>query len=108
MPSTTTWKQLTIHTSESSHWKHQPLYQEILGMARQQELMGVTVMQAIAGYGKHGVFRTLNVLDAASESSDLPLVITVIDREDIISHFYTSLQPLLKNTFVTCQTIEVW
>ena len=104
----TTWRQLTIHTSESSCWKHQPLYQEILGMARQQELMGITVMQAISGYGKHGVFRTLNVLDAASESSDLPLVITVIDQEDIISNFYALLQPLLKDAFVTCHAIEVW
>lgn len=104
----TAWKQLTIHTSESSHWKHQPLYQEILGMAHQQELMGVTVVQAIAGYGKHDVFRTLNVLDAAAESSDLPLIITVIDREDVISNFYISLQPLLKDAFVTCHAIEVW
>ncbi|KAI9130100.1 DUF190 domain-containing protein [Acaryochloris sp. CCMEE 5410] len=108
MQTITAWRQLTIHTSEYSLWQHQPLYQEILGMARQQDLMGVTVMQAIAGYGKHGVFRTLNVLDAASESSDLPLVITVIDREDIISNFYTSLQPLLKDAFVTCHPIEVW
>ena len=104
----TAWRQLTIHTSESSRWKHQPLYQEILGMARQQELMGVTVMKAFSGFGKHGVFRTLNVLDSASESSDLPLVITVIDREDIILSFHASLQPMLTDAFVTCQIVEVW
>ena len=103
----TTWRQLNIHISESSRWKHQPLYQEILGMAHQQELMGVTITKAIAGYGKHGVFRTLNVLDTASESPDLPLIVTVIDQEDVISYFCTLLQPLLKDAFVTCHIVEV-
>jgi PII-like signaling protein len=44
----TTWKQLTIYISESDCWQHQPLYQALLGIARQQKLTGVTMIRAIA------------------------------------------------------------
>jgi uncharacterized protein len=103
----TSWKQLTIYVSESDCWHHQPLHQALLGIARQQKLTGVTVMRAIAGYGKHGVFRTMYELDPSTESSVLPLVVTVIDRESAIAEFFSSVKEMVKDKFVTCQTIEV-
>ncbi|WP_414530379.1 DUF190 domain-containing protein [Nodularia chucula] len=45
-------------------------------------------MRAISGYGKHGIFRTMNELDPSTESSVLPLVITVIDSESAITEFF--------------------
>lgn len=101
------WKQLTIYISESDSWHHQPLHQALLGIARQQKLTGVTVMRAISGYGKHGVFRTTNELDPSSESSYLPLAVVVIDREAALAEFFSSVQEMVKDKFVTCQTIEV-
>ena len=103
----TFWKQLTIYISESDCWHHQPLHQALLGIARRQGLTGVTVMRAISGYGKHGVFRTTNELDPSSESSYLPLVVTVIDSESAIAEFFSLVKEMLKDKFVTCQTIEV-
>jgi PII-like signaling protein len=103
----TTWKQLTIYVSEFDCWEHQPLHQVLLGMARRQRLTGVTVVRAISGYGKHGVFRTLNELDPSTESSALPLLVTVIDSETAIIEFFSLVKHMLKDKFVTCQTIEV-
>jgi len=103
----TTWKQLTIYVSESDSWHHQPLHQALLGIARQQGLTGVTVVRALAGFGKHGISRTLNQLDSDSESSFLPLAITVIDRETAIADFFNSVKEMLEDKFVTCQAIEV-
>ncbi len=57
-------------------------------IARQQGISGMTVMRAISGYGKHGIFRTMNELDPSTESSVLPLVITVIDSESAITEFF--------------------
>ena len=101
------WKQLTIHISEADRWQHQPLYQEVLGIAHQQGVAGVTVVQAIAGYGKQGVFRTTNLLDPSSESSALPLLMTVIDREENIAEFLASAQEMLEGKVIICQTVEV-
>jgi PII-like signaling protein len=103
-----TWKQLTIYISESDCWHHQPLYQAMLGIARQQKLTGVTVVRAIAGYGKHGVFRTLNDLDPTSESSSLPLLVMAIDNETAIAEFYASIEEMVGDKFVTCQNLEVF
>lgn len=103
----TLWKQLTIYISESDCWHHQPLHQVLLGIARRQGLTGVTVMRAISGYGKHGISRTTNQLEPSTESSYLPLVITVIDREAAITEFFFLVKEMVKDKFVTCQTIEV-
>ncbi|MEI2578070.1 DUF190 domain-containing protein [Scytonema sp. PRP1] len=103
----TAWKQLTIYVSESDYWQHQPLHQVLFGIARQQGLTGVTIMRAISGYGKHGISRTLNELDPSSESSALPLLITVIDSETVITEFFSLVKDMLKDKFVTCQSIEV-
>lgn len=64
-------------------------------------------MRAISGYGKHGVFHTTNELDSSSESSYLPLAVVVTDREAVIAEFFSSVQEIVKDKFVTCQTIEV-
>lgn len=101
------WKQLTIYVSEFDYWQHQPLHQVLLGIAHQQGITGVTVMRAISGYGKHGIFRTTNELDSSSESSALPLIITVIDNEIGITEFFSLVKHMLKGKFVTCQTIEI-
>ncbi|NDJ24418.1 DUF190 domain-containing protein [Nostoc sp. B(2019)] len=101
------WKELTIYISESDSWKHQPLHQTLLGIARQQGITGMTVMRAISGYGKHGIFRTMNELDPSIESSVLPLVITVIDSESVITEFFSLVKDMLKDKFVTCQSIEI-
>lgn len=104
----TNWKQLTIYISESDIWYHQPLYQVIIGMAHQQGITGVTVTTAIAGYGKHGVFRTLNQIDPISESSVLPLIVTIIDQEEKITKFFNLIQESVQDKFVTCHPIEIW
>ncbi|MEG4810077.1 DUF190 domain-containing protein [Microcoleus sp. F8-D3] len=102
----TSWKQLTIYISKSDCWHHQPLHQALLGIARRQGLTGITVMRAIFGYGKHGIFRTTNQLDSSSESSYLPLVVTVIDSESASAEFFSLVKEMVKDKFVTCQPIE--
>lgn len=102
------WKQLTIYIGESDVLYHQPLYQVIMGMAHQHEITGVTVSQAIAGYGQHGIFRTFNQIDPISESSALPLMITIIDQEEKVANFFNLIQESIEGKFVTCQSIEIW
>jgi PII-like signaling protein len=101
------WKQLTIYSGETDIWYHQPLYQVIIGLAHQREITGVTVTRAIAGYGKHGVFRTLDSIDPVSESSALPIVITIIDRADRLDNFIISIREMITDKFVTYCDIQI-
>ena len=104
----TIWEQLTIYASEFDCWEHQPLHQVLLGMARRKGLTGVTVVRAISGYGKHGIFHTLNELDSSTELSALPLLVTVIAVSLSITEFFSLVKHMLKDKFVTCQTIKVF
>ncbi|MDF5732996.1 MAG: DUF190 domain-containing protein [Rhizonema sp. PD38] len=75
----TQWKQLTIYVDESAHWKHQPAYTAVMELAWRHGLAGATAIRAIEGFRKNSSIHTANLLGL---SSDLPVVITLIDSED--------------------------
>ncbi len=100
----TVWKQLTIYIGESDHWHHQPLYTALIEKARERGLAGATASRAIAGFGKHSTVHTTHLLDL---SSDLPVVVTVIDRESALVEFLSVVKEMVKEGLVTMQTVEV-
>lgn len=98
------WKQLTIYIGESDHWHYQPLYLAIIEAARQRGLAGATVTRAIAGYGKHSTIHTTQLWEL---SSDLPIVVTIIDAEEAIADFIPVVQEMVKDGLVTLQPVEI-
>ncbi|AFY77083.1 MAG: DUF190 domain-containing protein [Hydrococcus sp. C42_A2020_068] len=98
------WKQLTIYLVESDRWHRQPLYLALIEKARERGLAGVTVTRAIAGFGTHRTIRTSRVL---ALSADLPIVVTIIDREDAIAQFLPTVRTMVKSGLISLQTVEV-
>lgn len=98
------WQQLTIYIGESDHWHHQPLYTALIELARKQGLAGATATRAIAGFGKHSTIHTTHLLEL---SSDLPIVVTIIDRGEAIAQFLPLVQEMVKDGLVTLHTVEV-
>jgi PII-like signaling protein len=100
----TTWKQLTIYLSESDHWQHQPLYTALIEIAKQHGIAGATATRAIAGYGKHSKIHTTQLWDLAS---DLPIVVTIIDQEEVITEFIPIVQAMVKDGLITLHGLEI-
>ncbi|WP_017718472.1 DUF190 domain-containing protein [Kamptonema formosum] len=100
----TVWKQLTVYIDESDRWHHQPLYTALIEKARERGLAGATASRAIAGFGKHSTVHATHLLDL---SSDLPVVVTVIDREEALVEFLPAVKEMVKEGLVTLQTVEV-
>ncbi len=100
----TTWKQLTIYIGESDHWHNQPLHIALIEIARKRGLAGATVTRAIEGYGKHSTIHTTHILDL---SSDLPIVVTIIDQEEVLADFLPVVKEMVKDGLVTMQTVEI-
>ncbi|GET36214.1 DUF190 domain-containing protein [Microseira wollei] len=98
------WQQLTIYIGESDRWHHQPLYTALIELARKQGLPGATATRAIAGFGKHSTIHTTHLLEL---SSDLPVVVTIIDRGEAISQFLPLVREMVKDGLVTLHTVEV-
>jgi len=85
-------KLLRIFIGESDKLGSTPFYEKILIEARKQGLAGGTVIRGIMGYGANSKIHRAKFLEI---SSDLPLIIEIVDREEKILKFVE----IVKNWF---------
>lgn len=85
-------KLLRIFLGESDRVGHTALPERIVQEARRAGLAGATAWRGLTGFGAASRLRTARILDL---SSDLPIVIEIVDREERIDAFL----PLLHNLF---------
>ncbi len=74
-------KLLRIFIGESDKHGKQPLYEAIVFEAKRQGLSGATVTRGIMGFGANSNVHTTKLLEL---STDLPLVIEIVDTEEKI------------------------
>ena len=95
---------LRIFIGESDRWHHQPLYEAIVLKAREMHLAGATVLRGPMGFGKSSRLHTAKILRL---STDLPLVIEIVDAEEKIVAFLPVLDEMLKGGLVTMEKARV-
>lgn len=99
---------LRIFLGESDKLQHTALHEVIVHEARTFGLAGATVSRGIMGFGSTSHIRTENILDL---SSDLPLIIDIVDTEDKINDFSTIVHKLFEDAgcggLVTIENVEV-
>jgi PII-like signaling protein len=99
-----TGKLLRIFVGESDRWGYQPLYTAIVQAARKMGLNGATVFKGIEGYGGHSIVHAARVFDL---SSDLPVLIEIVDNEERVRAFLPQLDEMVKEGLVTLETVEI-
>ncbi len=97
-------QQLTIYVGESDIWHHQSAYAAILAMLRREGCGGATVTRGVAGFGASSVIHTTAILGL---STDLPIVITVIDHPARIERLLGPLKEMAPQALITLQDVEV-
>jgi len=99
---------LRVFVGESDKLGHQPLYEAIVKHAHDADLAGATVLKGIMGFGATARIRTQKILDL---SSDMSLVIEIVDEEDKIMAFQGVLTELFERSgcggLVTLENIRV-
>lgn len=95
---------LSIFVGEDDHWRHKPLYTEIVHRAHQAGLAGASVLRGIEGYGASSRIHTSRLL---SLSEDLPVVIVIVDTEERIRAFLPQLDELVTVGLVIIDPVEV-
>jgi PII-like signaling protein len=95
---------LRVYIGERDHHGHQPLYAAIVEAARRAGLAGATVYKGVAGFGAHSVVHAARVLDM---SSDLPIVVEMIDETDKIRAFMPALTAMIDDGLVTADPVYV-
>ncbi len=97
-------KRLRIYIGDSDQWRGVPLYAALLETLKKKGLAGATVIRGVAGFGAHSRIHTASIL---SLSTDLPLVIEVIDLEDKIQQAIELISPMVGEGLITLEDIEV-
>jgi PII-like signaling protein len=95
---------LRIFIGDSDRHGHQPLYEAIVMKAREMHLAGATVLKSPMGFGKHSHLHTAKILQL---SSDLPLVIEIVDLPDKIAAFLPILDGMMDGGLVTVEKVQV-
>ena len=95
---------LRIYLDESDRFGHKPLYEAIVIKARELGLAGATVFHSPMGFGKTNVLKTSKIVNL---STNLPMVIDIVDVREKISLLLPFLEENLKGGLVTLQDVSV-
>lgn len=97
-------KLLRIFVGENDKYDGTPLYEWIVRKAREGGLAGATVLRGLEGFGAHSRLHTAKILRL---SSDLPIVIEIVDTEDKIEAFLPVIDSAVEEGLATVEKVEV-
>jgi uncharacterized protein len=93
-----------IGESDREKGRDRPLYEAIVERARQAHLAGATVLRGPMGFGRHSRMHAARLLEL---SSDLPIVIEIVDAEEKINAFIPVVDELVTEGLVTLEAVRV-
>ena len=95
---------LTIFIGEADQWHHRPLSTEIVHRAHEAGLAGATVLRGIEGFGRSSRVHTERLI---SLSSDLPIVVVIVDVAERVDAFVSQLDELITEGMVIRDDVHV-
>ncbi len=72
--------------------------------ARELHLAGATVLRGPMGFGRHSRVHTARLLEL---STDLPIVIEIVDTEEKVDAFLPIVDELVREGLVTLEAVRV-
>jgi len=95
---------LRIFLEEEQKHKETPLYEWIVNQARKNNLAGATVLRGLEGFGLHHKMMTAKILRL---SSNLPIVIEIIDCPEKIESFVSLIDPVISEGMITIEKVRI-
>lgn len=93
-----------IGESDREPGRDRPLYEAIVRRAREAHLAGATVLRGPMGFGRHSRMHTAKLLEL---STDLPIVIEIVDAEDKVDAFLPVVDELVTEGLVTLEAVRI-
>jgi PII-like signaling protein len=93
-----------IGESDKDPGGDRPLYEAIVRKAREAHLAGATVLRGPMGFGRHSRVHTAKLLEL---STDLPIVIEIVDAEDKVDAFLPTVDELVTEGLVTLEAVRI-
>ncbi len=95
---------LRIFIGETDKHEGMPLYEWIVQEARKKGLAGATVFRGLEGFGAHSRIKRSKVM---SLSTDLPIVIEMVDAHSKIADFIPILDKVVTEGLVTEEKVRI-
>ncbi|MGN6369039.1 MAG: DUF190 domain-containing protein [Phycisphaerae bacterium] len=95
---------LRVFGGESDQVGGLPLYLAVVQKAKELGLAGATVLRGSMGFGANSVLHTNKVIGL---STDLPIVIELVDSEENIRKFLPHLDTIVKEGMITMETVRI-
>jgi len=95
---------LRIYIGESDLIEGRAAYKEIVHYFKKNGLSGATVIRGIYGYGKKSQLHSASILRL---STDLPILIEVVDSEDKIQAVLPEVKKMIKEGLITLEKITI-
>lgn len=95
---------LRIFIGDSDRHEGKPLYKVLVERAHAMGLAGATVLHGPLGFGRHSRVHTAKL---AELSSDLPVVIELVDTEEAIQRYMKEVNTLVQEGLVTLEAVRV-
>lgn len=103
-----TAKLLRIFIGESDQLHGRPLYEEIIFEAKKNGLAGATALRGLMGFGANSKIHSSKIL---ALSSDLPIVVEIVDTEEKIQQFIPMVNEIFEKSacggLVTLEKVDV-
>lgn len=97
-------QRLRIYIGESDRWKGRSLFHAIVLKAKELDMAGATVCRGLMGYGANSRIHTARIIEL---SSDLPIIIELIDSEEYIAKLLPYLDEMVTEGLMTLEDVEV-
>lgn len=86
---------MKIYIGESDKINGRPLYEEIVFEARKEGLAGATVTKGVMSFGASHSIHTMKIF---ALSTDLPVIIEIVDNEEKLQKFGEIVDRLIDNS----------
>jgi len=95
---------LRIYIGESDLIDGRSAYKEIVHYFKRNGFSGATVIRGIYGYGKKSQLHSASVLRL---STDLPILIEVVDQKEKIQAVLPEIKKMVKDGLITLEKISI-
>ena len=95
---------LRIFIGESDRFNGKPLFEAIVQKARELGLAGATVLRGTEGFGANSVVHRAGLLEM---STDLPIVIELVDTEPNIRRLLPDLETMVGEGMITMEYVVI-
>ena len=97
-------QRMQIYIGESDRWRGGPLYAALLEALRSHGMAGATVMRGAAGFGAHSTIYSASIEEL---SSDLPILIDVVDTPEKIAAVIEVITPMVREGLITVEDVQI-